>query len=85
MATYTGDSLDKLRKQNLIPTVLNLQKKLEHKDNTVLEEVRKLSESISKLYTELAVTKNANSLLLTRLTFLERQLCKYPIFKTRMS
>ena len=36
-------------------------------------EVRKLNESISKLHAELAVTKNANNLLLTRLTTLERQ------------
>ena len=73
MAAYTGDSLDKLREQNLILTVLSLQSKLEDKDNTVLEEVRKLNESISKLDTELAVTKNVNNLLLTRLTTLERQ------------
>ena len=73
MATDTGDSLDKLRKQDLIPTALSLQSKLENKGNAVLEEVRKLNESILKLHAELAVTKNANNLLLTRLTTLERQ------------
>ena len=73
MATYTGDSLDKLRKQNLIPIVLILQSKLEDKDNTILEEVRKLNESLSQLRSELAVTKTANNLLLTRLTTLDRQ------------
>ena len=57
MARYTGDSLDKLRRQGLIPIVLSLQSKLEDKDNTVLEEVRKLNESILKLHAELAVTK----------------------------
>ena len=62
-----------MREQNLILTVLSLQSKLEDKDNTVLEEVRKLNESISKLDTELAVTKNVNNLSLTRLTTLERQ------------
>ena len=62
-----------MREQNLILTVLSLQSKLEDKDNTVLEDVRKLNESISKLDTELAVTKNVNNLLLTRLTTLERQ------------
>ena len=41
MATYTDDSLDKLRNQDLIPIFLPLQSKLEDKDNTVLEEVRK--------------------------------------------
>ena len=56
MATYTGDSLDKLRKQNLIPIVLSLQSKLEDKDNTVLEEVRKINESVSQLRSELLIT-----------------------------
>ena len=72
MATYTGDSLDKLRKQDLIPIVLSLQSKLENKDNAVLEEVCKLNESVSKLHAELAATKNVSNLLLTRLTTLER-------------
>ena len=73
MATYTCDSLDKLRKQDLTPIVLSLQSKLEDKVNTVLEEVRKLNDSISKLHAELAVTKNVNNLLVTRLSTLERQ------------
>ena len=47
------------------PIVLSLQSKLEDK-GTVLEQVRKRNESISKLHAELAVTKNANSLFLTR-------------------
>ena len=47
MATYTGDSLDKLSKQYLLQIVLSLQSKFEDKDNTVLEEVRKLNESVS--------------------------------------
>ena len=61
MATYTGDSLDKLRKQDLIPIALSPQSKLKDKDNTVLEEVRKLNESISKLHAEATVTRNANN------------------------
>ena len=40
---------------------------------TVLEEVLKLNDSISKLHAELAVTKNVNNLLVTRLSTLERQ------------
>ena len=78
MATYTGDSIDKLRKQDLIPIVLTLQSKLEDKDNTVLEELRKLNESVSQLRLELAVTRNANNLLLTGLTTLERQCGQVP-------
>ena len=73
MATYTGNSLDKLCKQDLIPIALSLQSKLEDKHNTVLEEVRKLNDSISKLHAELAVTKNVNNLLVTRSSTLERQ------------
>ena len=46
---------------------------MEDKDNTVLEEVLKLNGSISKLHAELAVTKNVNKLLFSRLTTLERQ------------
>ena len=46
---------------------------MEDKDNTVLEEQCKLNDSISKMHAELAVTKNVNNLLLTRLSTLERQ------------
>ena len=73
MATYFSNSLDKLPKQDLTPIVLSLKIKLGDKDNTVPEEVRKRIESILKLYAELAVTKNVNNLLLTRLTTLETQ------------
>ena len=66
MATYTGDS-----QQDLIPIVLSLQIKLEDKDNTVLEELRKFNDSISKLHAEMA--KNFINLLLSRLSTLERQ------------
>ena len=66
MTTYTSDSLDKLRKQDLIPIVRTLQSKLEDKDNTILEEVRKLNKSVSQLRSELAVKKTVNNLLLTR-------------------
>ena len=83
MATYTDNSLDTLRKQDLIPIVLSLESKLEGKDNTVLEEVRKLNESISKLYAGRARTKNVKNLLLTKFTALERQ-C-WVNAKTRMS
>ena len=68
MATYTGDS-----QQDLIPIVLSLQIKLEDKDNTVLEELRKFNDSISKFHAEMAVAKNFINLLLSRLSTLERQ------------
>ena len=44
MASYTNDSLDKLRKQDFIPIVLSLQKKIYEANNEaknkILEEVR---------------------------------------------
>ena len=73
MASYTNDSLDKLRKQDLIPIVLSLQSKLDEANNKVLEEVRNLSETITKLSPELSITKNTNTLLSSRLVTLERQ------------
>ena len=33
MASYTNDSVDKLRKQDLIPIVLSLQSKLDEANN----------------------------------------------------
>ena len=61
MASYTNDSLNKLRKQDLIPTVLFLQSKLDEANNEAnnkaLEEVCNLSDAISKLSSELSITK----------------------------
>ena len=73
MASYTNDSLDKLRKQDLIPIVLSLQSKLDEANNKVLEEVRNLSDTITKLSPELSITKNDNTFLSSRLVTLERQ------------
>ena len=70
MASYTNDSFDKLRKQDLISIALSLQSKLDEANNEannkVLEEVRRLS-------SELFITKNVNTLLSSRLVILERQ------------
>ena len=73
MASYTNDSLDTTRKQDLISIVLSLQSKLDEANNKVLEEVRNLSDTITKLSSELSITKNVNTLLLSRLATLERQ------------
>ena len=70
MASYTNDSFDKLRKQDLISIALSLQSKLDEANNEannkVLEEVRRLS-------SELFITENVNTLLSSRLVTLERQ------------
>ena len=77
MASYTNDSLDKLCKQELIPIVLFLQSKLDkvknEANNKVLEEVSSLSDTITKLSSELSITKNVNTILSSRLVTLERQ------------
>ena len=77
MTSYTNDSLDKLRKQDLIPTVLSLQSKLDEANNEtnnkVLQEVRNLSDTITKLSAELSITKNVNTVLSSKLVTLDRQ------------
>ena len=63
MASYTNDSLDKFHKQGLIPIVLSLQSKLDEvnndPNNEVLQEVRNLSDTITKLSSELSIIKTA--------------------------
>ena len=66
MASYTNDSFDKLHKQDLIPIILSLQSKLDEvnneANNKVLEDVRNLSDAITKLNSELSITKKFNTL-----------------------
>ena len=77
MATYTNESLQNINKKDMIPIVLSLQSKLDEAKleakNKVLEEIRKLNNSFLKLESELSVTKQVNSLLLSRLANMERQ------------
>ena len=77
MASYTNDSLDKLRKQDLVSIVLSLQSKLDEANNEannkVLREVRNLSDTITNLSSELSITKNVNTLISSRLVTLKRQ------------
>ena len=62
---------------DLIPIVLLLQSKLDETNNEatnkVLEEVRNLSDTISKLSSELSITKNVNTLLSSRSVTLKPQ------------
>ena len=77
MVSYTNDSLSKLCKQDLIPIVLSLQRKLDEANskanNKVLEDLHNLSDIITKLSSELSITKNVNTLLSSRLVTLEQQ------------
>ena len=71
MGTYTNESLQNINKKDMIPIALSLQSKLDEAkleaNNKVLEEIRKLNDSFSKLESELSVTKQINSLLRSRL------------------
>ena len=73
MATYTNESLEKINKRDMINIVLSLQSKLDKANKHVVEEIRKLSDGILKLQSELAVSRQVNSLLSNRLTSIERQ------------
>ena len=61
MTSYPNNSLDKLCKQDLILIVLSLQTKLDEANNEgnnkVLEEVRNLSDTITKPSSELSIQK----------------------------
>ena len=76
MESYTNSSLNELPTQGFIPTVLSLQRKLNEDNNEasnkVLEEISNLSNTITKLSSELSITKNVNTLLSSRLVTLER-------------
>ena len=76
MESYTNSSLNELHTQGFIPTVLSLQRKLNEDNNEasnkVLEEISNLSNTITKLSSELSITKNVNTLLSSRLVTLER-------------
>ena len=77
MATYTNESLQNLNKKDMIPIVLSLQSKLDEAkleaNNKLLEEIRKLNDSFSKLGSELSVIKQVNSRLSSRLVNMESQ------------
>ena len=71
MATYTNESLQSIKKKDMIPIVLSLQNKLNQVNNKVLAEIHKLSDNFSKLESKLSVTKQVNSLLPHRLANME--------------
>ena len=68
MATYANESLEKINKRDMINIVLSLQSKLDEANKHVVEEIRKLSDAVLKLQSELAVSRQVNSLLSNRLT-----------------
>ena len=76
MPEYTEESLDKMLKKDLILIVINLQSTIVEKNNSnneLLDEIRKFNNNFSKLWSELAVTKEVNTELTKQIATLERQ------------
>ena len=73
MTKYSEDVLRKLNKDDLIGIALNLQSKMESSNAKVLEELRLLNEKFDKLEADVAIARNTNSLLSSRLVDTERQ------------
>ena len=73
MTTYSEDSLRKFNKDDLVGIALSLQSKMEFSNAKVLEELKLLNDKFGKLEADLAIARNANSLLPFRLVDTERQ------------
>ena len=67
MTTYSDNALRKLNKGDLTSIALNFQSKIESSNTKVLEELRLLNEKFDKLESDVAIARNANSLLSSRL------------------
>ena len=71
----------------MIPTISSLQSKLHEAkneaNNKVMEEVRNLSDTITKLSSEVSITNNVNTLLSIKLVTLERQYWANAQYSTR--
>ena len=74
MGTYASKSLEKTNKRDMIDIVLSLQSQLDKASKYLVEKIRKLSDVILKLQSELAVSWQVNSLLSNKLTSIE---CQY--------
>ena len=73
MTSYSEEALRKLTKSDLIGIALSLQSKIESSSTKVLEELKLLNNKFDKLEADIAITRNANSLLSPRLVDTERQ------------
>ena len=73
MTTYSENALRKLNKDDLIDIVLSFQNKMESSNAKVLEELKLLNDKFDKLEADVAIARNANLLLSSRLVHTERQ------------
>ena len=67
MENYANESLQSINKKGMMLMVLSYQNELDPANNKVLQEIRKLNDTFSKLEIEISVTKQVNSLLSRRL------------------
>ena len=72
MATFKNESLETISKRYMINIVLFLQSQLDEANKHAVEEIRKLSDAILKLQSEIAVSQQVNSILSNILTSIER-------------
>ena len=81
MLEYTGESLEKMLKRDLIPIALNLQSVIAKKktnNDEILEEMRKFNDNFIQLHSKLVVTKRVNTKLTKRNVNIERGIEKMP-------
>ena len=85
MTAYTGVTLDKFSKREIIGMASSLQNKVEAYKNAntdVLEEIRKFNENFVTLKTKINLVKKVNTLLNKRVSRCGKaMLDKCPIFK----
>lgn len=87
--SYTNDSLDRLHKQAIFLIILYLLRKLDETNyeanHNVLEQVRNLSDAVTKLSSEVSITKNknVNTLLPSRLVTLAQQCSVNALYSRR--
>ena len=70
---HTEESLKNMKKEQLVELVLHLQTKTTEAINNLTEEVKKINQNFTRLESDVAVTKNTNSLLMKQLVETERQ------------
>ena len=76
MTAYTGGTLDKFSKKELIGITLSLQNKVEQNANVntdALEEIFKVNENFVKCESEINMVQKVNTLLNKRVIDMERQ------------
>ena len=72
MTKYRKEALRKFNKDDLIGIALSLQSKMESSNAKVLEGLKLLNDKFNKLEVDVAITRNANSLLPSILVDTER-------------